>query len=50
MVSHGKSFEGEAAPEQMARLSPDPWGRGGKTLAQGMTFLIHGDQREHLEL
>lgn len=41
MVSHGKSFEGEAAPEQTVRLSQGPQGRGGKTLTQEMTFHTH---------
>lgn len=44
MVSHVKSFEGEAAPEQTARLSQGPRGRGGKTLTQGMTFHTHGSK------
>ena len=42
MVSQGKSFEGEAAPEQMGRLSQGPRGKGRKTLTQGMTLHKRG--------
>lgn len=45
MVSQGKSFEGEAAPEQTGRLSQGPWGKGGKTLPQGVTLHRRGEER-----